>query len=101
MTDYYDVSLKQRRHQMLKQHSSFTAYEALLEDEGALMQIAIMNRRSSTRGAGRAIRSTTSSYVDANLVGSFNVLEAARELGSASADGVHLICLRANGNALW
>lgn len=34
MTDYYDVSLKQRRYTMLRQHVTFTATEALLEDEG-------------------------------------------------------------------
>ncbi len=30
MTDYYGVSLKQRRHTMLRQHVTFTATEALL-----------------------------------------------------------------------
>jgi UDP-glucuronate 4-epimerase len=34
ITDYYDVSLKQRRYTMLRQHVTFTATEALLEDEG-------------------------------------------------------------------
>jgi UDP-glucuronate 4-epimerase len=41
ITDYCDVSLKQRRHTMLRQHAAFTATEALLEDEGTL-QTAIM-----------------------------------------------------------
>jgi len=86
MTDYYDVSLKQRRHQMLKQHSSFTAYEALLEDEGALMQICrdhepqVIIHLAAQAGVRYSIDNPRS-YVDANLVGSFNVLEAARELG--------------------
>lgn len=36
MTDYYDVSLKARRHQMLLQSPNFTATEAMLEDVAAL-----------------------------------------------------------------
>ncbi len=33
MTDYYDVSLKKCRHDMLSEFSSFTATEGLLEDQ--------------------------------------------------------------------
>lgn len=36
MTDYYDVTLKQRRHAMLRQHMCFKATEAMLEDDAAL-----------------------------------------------------------------
>ncbi|TKD13429.1 UDP-glucuronate 5-epimerase, partial [Rhodobacter capsulatus] len=32
MTDYYDVTLKQRRHAILREHPNFTATEAMLED---------------------------------------------------------------------
>ena len=32
MTDYYDVTLKQRRHAMLLQHPDFCATEGMLED---------------------------------------------------------------------
>ena len=86
MTDYYDVSLKQRRHQMLKQHSGFSAYEAMLEDESALMQICrdhepqVIIHLAAQAGVRYSIDNPRS-YVDANLLGSFNVLEAARELG--------------------
>jgi intracellular septation protein len=38
MTDYYDVALKRRRHQMLLQHEGFTATEVLLEDAGTVME---------------------------------------------------------------
>ena len=31
MTDYYDVALKRKRHQLLGQHAAFTATEARLE----------------------------------------------------------------------
>ena len=36
MTDYYDVSLKQRRHAMLLQSPNFATTEAMLEDNDAL-----------------------------------------------------------------
>ena len=36
MTDYYDVRLKQRRHQMLLQSPGFRATEAILEDRDTL-----------------------------------------------------------------
>ena len=32
MTDYYDVTLKQKRHSMLLQNSNFTTTEGMLED---------------------------------------------------------------------
>ena len=33
MTDYYDVALKQRRHQMLLQNPNFKMTEGMLEDQ--------------------------------------------------------------------
>ena len=40
MTDYYDVTLKQKRHAMLLQSSAFTATEGMLEDNALLDRIA-------------------------------------------------------------
>lgn len=40
MTDYYDVALKRRRHQMLLQTPGFSATEDLLENHERLMQVA-------------------------------------------------------------
>lgn len=36
MTDYYDVPLKQRRVDILRQHSGFTFVQAMLQDHVAL-----------------------------------------------------------------
>ena len=36
MTDYYDVRLKQRRHEMLSEHARFSATEAMLEWAGTM-----------------------------------------------------------------
>ncbi|MEO0751461.1 MAG: GDP-mannose 4,6-dehydratase, partial [Pseudomonadota bacterium] len=40
MTDYYDVSLKARRHQMLMQSPGFSKTEAMLEDANAFDMMA-------------------------------------------------------------
>lgn len=40
ITDYYDIRLKQARHQLLRQYPQFTATEALLEED-AVLQAAI------------------------------------------------------------
>ena len=40
MTDYYDVALKQRRHQMLLQSPNFAATEGMLEDQALFDRVA-------------------------------------------------------------
>ena len=84
MTDYYDVSLKQRRHQMLKQSAGFTAHETMLEDEKTLHDICQQHRPDiiihlAAQAGVRYSIENPRSYVDSNLIGSFNVLEAARQ----------------------
>jgi UDP-glucuronate 4-epimerase len=63
MTDYYDVTLKRRRHQMLLQHEGFAATEAMLEDAEALMRAvgtsAPTSSSISPRRRACAIRSRT------------------------------------------
>lgn len=82
-TDYYDVSLKRRRHQMLSQNSSFYPVEGLLESEGLVMglfeqhQPDIVVHLAGQAGVRWSIENPRA-YVDANLIGSFNVIEAAR-----------------------
>ena len=40
MTDYYDVRLKQRRHQILLQTEGFSATEGMLEDDALFQRVA-------------------------------------------------------------
>ena len=40
MTDYYDVALKKRRHQMLLQNPNFAATEGMLEDRALFERVA-------------------------------------------------------------
>ncbi len=85
MTDYYDVRIKERRHQMLLQNQHFTAHVGRLEDfEGlrALMlaeQPDVIVHLAAQAGVRYSIENPRA-YIEANVVGTFNVLECAREL---------------------
>jgi len=85
MTDYYDVALKQRRHQMLLQNKGFAATEGLLEDNDALQAMAtefapdIIVHLAAQAGVRYSLDNPRA-YVESNVVGTFNVMEAAREL---------------------
>ncbi len=82
MTEYYDITLKQRRHEMLRQHSRFTATEAMLEDTAALSQAAeaahpdVIVHLAAQAGVRYSIDNPRA-YVEANLIGTFNLMEAA------------------------
>ncbi len=86
MTDYYDVRLKQRRHAMLNQHEGFSATEALLEDQERL-QTAVLSFKPdvivhlAAQAGVRYSIDNPRAYLDANIVGTFNVMEAARAAG--------------------
>lgn len=82
MTDYYDVALKQRRHAMLGQHARFTATEALLEDAGAVSQAVAAARPDviihlAAQAGVRYSIDNPRAYVEANIIGTFNLMEAA------------------------
>jgi UDP-glucuronate 4-epimerase len=85
ITDYYDVALKQRRHQMLKQNEHFSATEAMLEDMAGL-QAAIeafkpdMIVHLAAQAGVRYSLENPRAYVEANIIGTFNVMECARAL---------------------
>ena len=86
MTDYYDVRLKQRRHQMLLQHPNFSATEAMLEDLAAFDAMAdtfapdIIVHLAAQAGVRYSLEAPRA-YIEANVVGTFNVMEAARRHG--------------------
>lgn len=86
MTDYYDVGLKQRRHQMLLQNQHFTAHEAMLEDFDRLHDLCLAEQphvivHLAAQAGVRYSLENPRAYLDSNLVGTFNVMECARELG--------------------
>ncbi len=85
MSDYYDIRLKQRRHQILLQSPQFTATEALLEHRQTLETTAddfapdIIVHLAAQAGVRYSIENPRA-YLDSNVIGSFNVMEAARRL---------------------
>lgn len=85
MTPYYNVALKQQRHAMLKRSNAFSAIEAMLEDKAAL-DTAIGDfapDRIVHLAAQAGVRYSIEhpeAYISANLLGTFNVMEAARAL---------------------
>ena len=86
LTDYYDVRLKQRRHQMLLQNAQFSAHVGRLEDFETLHALAMEERPDvivhlAAQAGVRYSLENPRSYIDANIVGTFNLMECARELG--------------------
>ncbi len=88
MSNYYDVRLKQRRHAMLSQSPQFRAVEGLLETPGLVrglcddFQPDVIVHLAAQAGVRHSIDAPRS-YVDSNLVGTFEVLEAARAVKPA------------------
>jgi UDP-glucuronate 4-epimerase len=83
MTDYYDVRLKRRRHQMLMQSPGFIAVEAALEDRETLDRAAdgFAPQKIVHLAAQAGVRYSLENpraYVDSNVTGTFNVMEVAR-----------------------
>lgn len=83
MTDYYDVALKARRHGLLLQRPGFSATEAMLEDRDRLDRVVddfapdVIVHLAGQAGVRYSLEAPAS-YVDSNVVGTFNVMEAAR-----------------------
>ena len=85
MTDYYDVTLKQRRHAMLLQHPNFAATEGMLEDQKLLDEVSdafapdVIVHLAGQAGVRYSLENPRA-YLDSNVIGTFNVMEAARRL---------------------
>ncbi|MGB3457328.1 MAG: NAD-dependent epimerase/dehydratase family protein [Litorimonas sp.] len=85
LTDYYDVALKRRRHQTLLQNAGFSATEAMLEDDETLQGTAddfapdVIVHLAAQAGVRYSLENPRA-YIDSNVTGTFNVMEAARRL---------------------
>jgi len=85
MSDYYDVALKQRRHQMLRQNPNFTATEAQLEDGETLLSVVqdfkpdVIIHLAAQAGVRYSLENPRA-YIDSNIVGTLNVMDAAKAL---------------------
>jgi UDP-glucuronate 4-epimerase len=86
MTPYYDVALKRARHQILLQSPGFTCEEGMLEDMPRLQALCERERPEviihlAAQAGVRYSLENPRSYVESNLIGTFNVIECARMLG--------------------
>jgi UDP-glucuronate 4-epimerase len=83
ITPYYDQALKRRRHENLAQFPNFTAREAMLEEPRLLAErVGEANADIVVHLAAQAgVRYSAENpraYIESNIVGTFNLLEALR-----------------------
>lgn len=83
MSDYYDVTLKLRRQEMLLKHPQFQVVNDKIETPGVLLTLFEQHRPdivihlAAQAGVRHSIQMPRA-YVEANLNGTFELLEAAR-----------------------
>jgi len=83
-TPYYDPNLKRRRHQELARFPAFVAREAMIENAGVLTSLvaeanADMVFHLAAQAGVRYSAENPRAYIEANIVGTFNLLEALRQ----------------------
>ena len=83
MTPYYDVKLKEARHDLLSQSNRFTAHIAMLEDKARVEEIVgaakpdVIFHLAAQAGVRYSLENPRA-YVDSNVTGTFNLLEIVR-----------------------
>jgi UDP-glucuronate 4-epimerase len=82
MTSYYDVSLKAARLELLDQHGGFSRHKLMLEDFDGLQRaygdgFDIVYHFAAQAGVRYSLENPRA-YVDANLAGTYNLLELMR-----------------------
>lgn len=87
MNDYYEVSLKEARLEILKTYPEFTFVKGDLADKEAVFRIFEEKKPDIVvnLGAQAGVRysiDNPDAYVQSNLVGFFNILEACRHYGT-------------------
>jgi len=82
-TPYYDPNLKRRRHQELARFPDFVAREAMIEDARLVADLvaeanADMVFHLAAQAGVRYSAENPRAYIESNIVGTFNLLEALR-----------------------
>jgi len=83
LSDYYDVKLKQRRQAMLSQSPGFTVVNDAVETPGTMLRLFEEHRPDvvvhlAAQAGVRYSIENPRSYLESNIVGTFEILEAAR-----------------------
>jgi UDP-glucuronate 4-epimerase len=85
ITNYYDIELKQNRHKILFQKKNFKATTGMLEDYEKLEVLSekfkpdIIVHLAAQAGVRYSLENPRS-YINSNIVGTFNVMEIAKKL---------------------
>jgi len=84
MSDYYDVNLKKARLKKLHENSNFHNYKGLVQDSKLLDDIFLKYKPSivihlAAQAGVRYSIDNPLSYVESNLIGTFQILEMARK----------------------
>ena len=84
LTDYYDVNLKKARQKILCENSNFHDYEGLIQDVNLLNKIFLNHEPNivvhlAAQAGVRYSIENPMSYVESNLLGTFQILEIARK----------------------
>lgn len=97
LNDYYDVNLKYARLELLKPYSNFTFHEVDIADKAALdelfaeVEFDIVVNLAAQAGVRYSI-TNPDAYINSNIIGFFNILEACRHSYDNGARGVeHLV----------
>ena len=83
LSDYYDVSLKERRQAMLAQNAGFSVVNDSVETPGLMLRLFDEHRPDvvvhlAAQAGVRYSIENPRSYLESNIVGTFEILEAAR-----------------------
>ena len=84
LTDYYDVNLKKDRNKILLNNENYISYIGFLEDRNLLNKICekhnpnIIIHLAAQAGVRYSIKNPRS-YVESNLIGTFNILELSKK----------------------
>ncbi|WP_166418689.1 GDP-mannose 4,6-dehydratase [Cochlodiniinecator piscidefendens] len=86
LSDYYDVQLKKDRHAELLKNDNFSCEIGQLEDFDQLRALCLREKPDvivhlAAQAGVRYSLENPRAYIESNVVGTFNVMECARELG--------------------
>lgn len=85
ITDYYDKVLKYKRHELLDEFPNFSSTIGMLEDASRIDQVfdqfqpEVVVHLAAQAGVRYSLENPRA-YIESNIVGTFNVMEAARRL---------------------
>ena len=85
ITSYYDIKLKQNRQEILLKDSNFTFSKGMLEDSDNVTKIVnqfkpeVIIHLAAQAGVRYSLENPRA-YIDSNIIGTFNILEAAKNI---------------------